>query len=81
MVISSSFSLGRFGTHLQAAEDPVLFLGCPCLQEGENCLSFSLEHCQKARPGLTICSGQGEGRRRLGQQWLFLPCLWMVVQS
>lgn len=28
MVISSSFSLGRFGTRLQAAEHPALFLGC-----------------------------------------------------
>lgn len=51
-----------------------------CRKERTACLSLSLKHCQKARPGLTVCSGQSEGRRRLGQQWLFLPCLWMVVQ-
>lgn len=28
MVISSSFSLDRFGTQFQAAEHPALFLGC-----------------------------------------------------
>lgn len=52
-----------------------------CRKERTACLSLSLGHCQKARPGLTVCSGQGEGRRRLRQQWLLLPCLWMAVQS
>lgn len=52
-----------------------------CRKERTACLSLSLGHCQKARPGLTVCSGQGEGRRRLRQQWLFLPCLCMAVQS
>lgn len=52
-----------------------------CRKERTACLSLSLEHCQNPRPGLTVCSGQGEGRIRLGQQWLFLPCLWMAMLS
>lgn len=52
-----------------------------CRKERTACLSLSLGQCQKARPGLTVCSGQGEGRRRLGQQWLFCPVSAWAVQS
>lgn len=52
-----------------------------CRKERTACLSLSLGQCQKARPGLTVCSGQDEGRRRLGQQWLFCPVSAWAVQS
>lgn len=44
-----------------------------CRKDRTVCLSLSLRQCQRARPGLTVCSGQGEGRRRLRQQGLFCP--------
>ena len=52
-----------------------------CRKGRTACFSLSLGLCQKARPGLTLCSGQGEGRTRLRQQWVFLPCLRLAVRS
>lgn len=67
-VISPPLSLGRFGTRSQAGELPALGERCPVpgvlAGQGELLLAFfhSLGCCQKARPGLTFCSGQCEGR-------------------
>lgn len=77
MVISSLFSLGRFGTHYQAGEHPALLLGrCMSAGRGEPVAFLSPwgSASSQACPDPLLRSGEGRSRLRCSCPVCRRPC-------